>query len=102
VTGLAGRRRAAAFWYDACLPWRLWSGAGRPRREAAATARSLRHDFGRFVEHRAYKWHLRRSHLPPLWRFGPLPLLQRLFGQMLILKAFTPPSAALTSVAPAT
>ncbi len=99
VIVVAPARYDATFWYDACFPWRLWFRGGRPGQEAAATARSLRHEFGRFVEHKVYKRHLRRSHLPPLWRFGPLPLLERLFGQMLVLKAFKPLSAALTSVA---
>jgi hypothetical protein len=34
--------------------------------------------------------------LPQLWRPFPLPLLERLLGQFLILKAFKPLSAAMT------
>jgi SAM-dependent methyltransferase len=99
VLVVAPARYDAAYWYDACFPWRRWFRRGRPERDSAATGRSLRTAFGRFVEHKVYKRHLRRSQLPPLWRFGPLPLLERLFGQVLVLKAFKPLSAALTTVA---
>jgi SAM-dependent methyltransferase len=98
VIVVAPARYDAAFWSDACFPLRRWVGRRRPARDAApaATGRSLKREFGRFVEHRVYKRHLRRTQLPPLWRFGPLPWLERLFGQMLILKAFKPLSAALS------
>jgi SAM-dependent methyltransferase len=96
VIVVAPARFDAAYWYDACFPWRRWLRGGRPEREAATTARGLRRAFARFVEHRVHKRHLRRSQLPPLWRFAPLPWLERLFGQILILKAFKPLSAALS------
>jgi SAM-dependent methyltransferase len=86
------------FWCDCCLPWRHWF---RPRSVLAGSlpafmARQLRRLFGRFVEHRCYKRHLRRSTVPHLWRWLPLPLLERLMGQVLVLKAFKPLSAAIT------
>jgi SAM-dependent methyltransferase len=98
VLAVAPAHYDAAFWYDACFPWRRWFRRGQPE-PAAATAHTLRRAFGRFVEHKFYKRHLRRSQLPPLWRFGPLQVLERLFGQMLVLKAFKPLSAAMTTVA---
>jgi SAM-dependent methyltransferase len=102
VIVVAPAKYDATFWYDAFFPWRKWYGdrpAGDPTR--SATGRGLRREFARFVEHRVYKRHLRRANLPPLWRFYPLPVMERLVGQMLILKAFKPLSAALstTSVA---
>jgi SAM-dependent methyltransferase len=92
----------AAYWYDGFFPWRRWFGGrragSRERLEMApASGRSLRRDFARFVEHRVYKRHLRRANLPPIWRFYPLPLMERLMGQLLILKAFKPLSAALAA-----
>jgi SAM-dependent methyltransferase len=98
VIAVAPARYDAAFWSDVVFPQRRWIGRPRPARDAApaATGRSLKRDFARFVEHRVYKRHLRRTQLPPLWRFGPLPWLERLFGQMLVLKAFKPLSAALS------
>jgi hypothetical protein len=48
------------------------------------------------VEHRVYKRHLRRSDVPHLWRWLPLPLLARLIGRVLVMKAFKPLSAAMT------
>jgi hypothetical protein len=59
------------------------------------SARGLRRLFGRFVEHRIHKRQLRRSEVPHLWRWLPLPLLERLMGHVLVLKAFKPLSAAI-------
>jgi hypothetical protein len=60
------------------------------------SARELRHLFSRFVEHRVHKRQLRRSEVPHLWRCLPLPLLARLMGRFLVLKAFKPLSVALS------
>jgi SAM-dependent methyltransferase len=97
VIVVAPAKYDAAFWYDAFFPWRRLY-ADRPAAEpnGSATGRGLRREFARFVEHKVYKRHLRRANLPPLWRFYPLPVMERLVGQMLILKAFKPLSAALT------
>jgi SAM-dependent methyltransferase len=97
VLVVAPARYDAAYWSDACFPWRRWFRHGPGEKAIGTTARRLRRAFGRFAEHKVYKRHLRRSQLPPLWRFGPLQMLERLFGQMLILKAFKPLSAALTT-----
>jgi ubiquinone/menaquinone biosynthesis C-methylase UbiE len=81
------------FWRRRCLPW--------PRRRspshdsASFSARSLRQLFGRFVEARVYKRHLRRADVPHIWRWLPHPLLERMLGRLLIVKAFKPLSAAL-------
>ena len=56
----------------------------------------LRRQFEQFVEPRVYKRHLRRSESPYVFRFLPMPLLERLMGRMLVLKAFKPLSAAMT------
>lgn len=85
------------FWRRRFLPWHAWL---RPRTlpstEAASfSARILRQLFGRFVELRVYKRQLRRSEVPHLWRWLPHPLLERMLGRLLILKAFKPLSAAI-------
>jgi SAM-dependent methyltransferase len=86
------------FWCRRWLPWHHGFG----RRAAPGTAalrcsgRALRRLFQPFVEHRVYKRHLRRAEVPHLWRWLPLPLLERLFGRFLVLKAFKPLSAAIT------
>ena len=59
------------------------------------TGRALRTLFTRFVEHRIYKRQLRRSEVPRVWRWVPVPLLARMMGRVLVLKAFKPLSAAL-------
>jgi len=60
------------------------------------TSRTLKQLFSRFAEHRVYKRHLRRAEVPHLLRWLPLPVLERLIGRVLILKAFKPLSAAVS------
>jgi ubiquinone/menaquinone biosynthesis C-methylase UbiE len=93
VLALAPARYDVDFWCRRCLPWYAW----RKRPGPAGTrysGRGLRRLFGRFVEPRVYKRHLRRSELPHLWRWLPLPLVERLYGHFLVIKAFKPLSAA--------
>ena len=63
------------------------------------SGRALRLLFDRFVEHRTHKRHLRRADVPHLWRWLPLPVLERVLGRVLVLKAFKPLSAALPAQA---
>ena len=87
-------RRWVFFWHR----W-LWRKQA-PRDEALRfTARSLKRLFSRYVEHRLHKRHLRRAEVPHLWRWIPLPLLERLMGRVLVVKAFKPLSAALPAQA---
>jgi SAM-dependent methyltransferase len=99
VIVVAPAKYDATFWYTTLFPWRRWfeRQAERPAARRLATGRGLRREFARFVEHRVYKRHLRRSNLPQVWRVYPLPIMERLLGQLLILKAFKPLSAALTA-----
>ncbi|MCS6850889.1 MAG: class I SAM-dependent methyltransferase [Gemmataceae bacterium] len=85
------------YWLQTLFPWKRWfrSAQQPPRPLVSFTGRSLRRLFGQFVDHRIYKRHLRRSDVPPLWRWLPLPWLERLGGRVLVLKAFKPLSAAL-------
>ncbi len=88
------------YWRRRCFPWHAWR---RGRKEtspesAGFTARSLRQLFGRFVEARVYKRHLRRADVPHLWRWLAKPFLERMFGRLLVVKAFKPLSAALPTL----
>lgn len=99
VLAVTSARFDVDFWFAACCPWQRWLPARKrpPERPAVRfTGRSLRRLFGRFVEHRVYKRHLRRSEVPHIWRWLPTPLLERLMGRVLVLKAFKPLSAAMT------
>jgi hypothetical protein len=85
------------FWYRCCFPWQSWLKGHRAFSSAPPlkfSARRLRRLFGRFTEHRVHKRHLCRSEIPQLWRWLPRPLLERLMGRALVLKAFKPLSAA--------
>jgi ubiquinone/menaquinone biosynthesis C-methylase UbiE len=101
VIVVAPAKYDATFWCGACFPWRLLFRGSRPADAAkATTGRALRREFAKFVEHRVYKRHLRRSNLPQVWRVYPLPIMERLLGQMLVMKAFKPLSAALAAAPP--
>jgi SAM-dependent methyltransferase len=87
--------RDAQFWSRCFFPWRDWFRRPAPPR-GGTTRRRLRSLFSRFTEHRIHKRHLRRSESPYLLRWLPLPVLERLMGQFLVLKAFKPLSAAMS------
>jgi ubiquinone/menaquinone biosynthesis C-methylase UbiE len=98
VLAITPARYDVDFWCRRCLPWGRWL---RPRYRGVLpahvcfTAHSLRQLFARFVEPRVHKRHLRRRDVPRLWRWLPLPLLERLVGRVLVFKAFKPLSAAM-------
>jgi SAM-dependent methyltransferase len=93
VLAVTPARYDVDYWWHVFFPWQRWL-AGRHHREPAMrfSSRGLRRLFGRFIEHRVYKRHLRRSEVPHIWRWLPSPLLERLLGRALILKAFKPVS----------
>ena len=96
VLAVTAARYDVAYWSGLLLPWLRWLEPRRPGPPAARfSARRLRRLFGGFVEHRVYKRQLRRSDVPHAWRWLPLPLLERLMGRVLALKAFKPLSAAI-------
>lgn len=86
------------FWSQHWLPWSHWfkSGSSPEVCLSGYTASQLRRLFSRFHEQHFYKRHLRRSDVPHLWRWLPLPVLERLMGKVLILKAFKPLSTAIS------
>jgi SAM-dependent methyltransferase len=96
VLAVTPARYDVDFWFGVCFPWQSWL-RGRALRSGPPvkfSARGLRQLFGRFAEHRVHKRHLCRSEIPHLWRWLPRPLLERLMGRALVLKAFKPLSSA--------
>jgi SAM-dependent methyltransferase len=107
VLAVTAARYDIDFWYRTVFFWQRWL-ARKPRPGPVGgrgpwtfTGRSLRRLFGRFVEHRIHKRQLRRSEVPHVWRWAPTPLLERLMGRALVLKAFKPLSAAIPTAAAA-
>jgi ubiquinone/menaquinone biosynthesis C-methylase UbiE len=95
VLAVTFARYDVGFWQDVCFPAQRWL-FGRPERPTVGfSARRLRRLFARFTEHKVHKRHLRRAEVPHLWRWLPLPLLERMMGRVLVLKAFKPLSAAM-------
>ena len=93
VLAVTTARYDVDFWSRVCFPWQRWLARRTMPQQTHSvrfTARGLRRLFGRFVEHRVYKRHLRRSEVPHIWRWVPMPLLERLMGRALVLKAFKP------------
>ncbi len=85
------------YWRRWLLPWEAWlrSKDAKAAGSEGFTGRRLRRLFGRFVEPRIYKRYLRRGEIPHLWRCWPRPLLERLMGRFLLLKAFKPLASAI-------
>jgi ubiquinone/menaquinone biosynthesis C-methylase UbiE len=85
------------YWRRRFLPWTAWlhTRSSANLETTSFSARGLRQLFRRFVEAHVSKRHLRRSEVPHLWRWLPHPLLERLLGRLLIVKAFKPLSAAI-------
>ncbi|MCI0379515.1 MAG: class I SAM-dependent methyltransferase [Gemmataceae bacterium] len=85
------------FWFHTVFFWYRWV-AQKPSEgtgQRGFSGRQLRQLFGRFVEHWLHKRQLRRAEVPQVWRWLPLPLLARLMGRVLVLKAFKPLSVRL-------
>lgn len=96
VIAVAPAKFNASFWYNASYPWRHWFGYPRGERmPAATTGRAMRQAFSQFVDHKVSKRHLRRGEMPHLWRWLPLTAMERVVGNLLVLKAFKPLSAAI-------
>jgi SAM-dependent methyltransferase len=94
VLAVTPARYDVDFWFYTIFPWYRWiqkdAREGNVKKKDRFTARQLKRLFGGFVEHRIYKRQLRRSEVPHIWRWLPLPLLARFMGRVLVLKAFKP------------
>jgi SAM-dependent methyltransferase len=95
VLAVTAARYDVAYWSRCLAPWRKWFRRAPEPSLAGFSRHGLRRLFQRFVEPRVHKRHLRRAETPHLWRWLPLPVLERLVGRRVILKAFKPLSAAL-------
>lgn len=98
VLAVAPAKYNAAYWTHVFFPWLRWLGLERNMIDNSAVRYSMRRLhrlFGDFIEHRIHKRQLRRSEVPHVWRWLPLPLLERLMGRVLVLKAFKPLSSAI-------
>lgn len=84
----------AARWQALSFPWRPWIRRANAAGPGLITGGDLRAAFDRFDDVRIYKRHLRRTELPHVWRWMMLPLLERMMGRFLVVKAFKPLSAA--------
>ncbi len=97
VLAVTPARYDVDFWLKCCFPWQHWfSSKTKGQATLQFTRRELLRLFSRFIEHRIHKRHLRRSEVPHVWRWMPHPVLERLMGHVLVLKAFKPLSAAMT------
>jgi len=101
VLAVTPARYDVDYWRNLLLPWLRWLRPAPEAQAARFSARRLRRLFGGLVEHRVYKRQLRRADVPHAWRWLPLPLLERLMGRVLVLKAFKPLSAAIAAQAAA-
>jgi SAM-dependent methyltransferase len=97
VLAVTPSRYNVDYWFDTVFFWYRWFG-GRVRRDPSLayqqySGRGLKRLFCKFVEHRIYKRQLRSREVPHVWRWVPTPLLARLMGRVLVMKAFKPLSA---------
>ncbi len=97
VLAVTSARYDVDYWFHLCFPWYRWvsnaSNLGHAKKSGRFAGRELKQLFGRFIEHRIHKRQLRRSEVPHVWRWLPLPVLARLMGRVLVLKAFKPLTA---------
>jgi SAM-dependent methyltransferase len=92
------------YWRSIFFFWERWlepHARDVTHAERRFTGRRLRRLFQRFEIHRISKRQLRRPELPHLWRLWPMPVLERLLGRVLVLKAFKPLSVAIQALAAA-
>ena len=95
VLAVTSARYDVDYWFNSVFFWYRWffndvQPAQRPADEDRYSGRQLRRMFAKFIEHRVYKRQLRRSEIPHVWRVLPTPLLSRVMGRILVLKAFKP------------
>src|ERR1019366_6926857 len=87
------------YWVRTLFFWNRWLRPHRGRNplrcKLRLTGSQVNKLFTRFIEIRVRKRQLRRQEVPHVWRWIPLPILARLMGRVLVLKAFKPLSLVL-------
>lgn len=82
------------YWTRTLFFWNRWlqphRGKNPLRCKRRLSGREVNRLFARFTEIRVRKRQLRRPEVPHVWRWIPLPILARLMGRVLVLKAFKP------------
>jgi SAM-dependent methyltransferase len=82
------------FWVRTLFFWNRWlrphRGKNPLRCKRRLTGAQVNTLFTRFTDIRVRKRQLRRQEVPHVWRWIPLPILARLMGRVLVLKAFKP------------
>jgi len=98
VLGVIPAKYDVDFWFSLCFPWtRLFVKRRPPTDGAKYSRRRLKKLFRGFIEHRIHQRQLRRSDIPHIWRWAPRPMMERMMGRVLVLKAFKPVSAAIAA-----
>lgn len=82
------------FWRHTLFFWNRWFRPNRGKNPLRCKRRlstgQVRELFNRFTEIRVRKRQLRWPEVPHVWRWIPVPILARLMGRVLVLKAFKP------------
>jgi ubiquinone/menaquinone biosynthesis C-methylase UbiE len=98
VLVIATSRYDVDFWVHKVLIWRNWLGLNRRAYDSSLprySRRDLSRMFSQYVDQRTHRRQLRRSEVPHGWRWLPLPVLTRIAGRVVVLKAFKPLSIVL-------
>ena len=90
------------YWVRNMFFWNRWlkpnRGKNPLRCKLRLSANQFHGLFRQFTDIRIRKRQLRRIEVPVVWQWIPLPILARLMGRVLVLKAFKPLNANLTTV----
>ncbi|MSQ95727.1 MAG: SAM-dependent methyltransferase [Gemmataceae bacterium] len=82
------------YWVRTLFFWNRWFQPNRGKNPLRCRRRhsawQLKQMFSRFNDIKVRKRQLRRPELPPVWKWIPLPILARMMGRVLVLKAFKP------------
>jgi SAM-dependent methyltransferase len=98
VLGIIPAKYDVDFWFGLCFPWTRLFAKRRPHIDGKTySRRRLKRLFQGFIEHRIHQRQLPRSDVPHIWRWAPRPMMERLMGRVLVLKAFKPVSAAVAT-----
>jgi SAM-dependent methyltransferase len=89
------------YWVRTIFFWNRWfqphRGKNPLRCKRRLSSGQVKQLFQRFSELHVRKRQLRRPEVPNIWRWIPLPILARLMGRVLVLKAFKPVNVALSN-----